>query len=50
VYLLGRYEIADKELFSSDEIASIIWNLIEAAIAGGQPREVRSRALFSVPA
>jgi hypothetical protein len=34
VYLLGRYEITDKELFSSDEIASIIWNLIVAAIVG----------------
>jgi len=33
VYLLGRHETTDKELLSSDEIASIIWNLIEAGIA-----------------
>ena len=42
VYLLGRHEITDKELPSSDEIASIIWNLIEAGIARGEPREVRA--------
>lgn len=35
VYLLGRHEITDKELPSSDEIASIIWNFIEAGIARG---------------
>ena len=44
MYLLGRHEITDKELPSSDEIASIIWNLIEAGIARGEPREVRARA------
>lgn len=33
VYLLGRHEITDKELPSSDELASRIWNFIEAGIA-----------------
>ena len=46
VYLLGRHEITDKELPCSDEIASIIWNFIEAGIARGEPREVRARAPF----
>lgn len=45
VYLLGRHEITDKELPSSDEIASLIWKLIEAGIGSGEPREVRARAL-----
>ncbi|KAJ3668564.1 hypothetical protein LUZ61_022881 [Rhynchospora tenuis] len=42
VYLLGRHEITEKELPSSDEIASRIGKLIEAGIGCGEPREVRA--------
>ena len=40
LFLKGVY--TDKELPSSDELASRIWNFIEAGIARGEPREVRA--------
>lgn len=44
-YLLGMHSITDKELPTSDEIASIIWNFISAGIGSGEPRDVRSKAI-----
>ncbi len=43
VYLSGRLESLEKELpLSSDEIYSKIWQLINACIVGGSPREVKA--------
>ena len=42
VYLHGMHEITIKEFPSSYNLASRIWNFIEAGIARGEPREVRA--------
>ena len=45
VYLLDRHEITNNDIPSSDEIASIIWNLIESGIGSGEPQELKARAM-----